>query len=76
MQFAGAKSAHPTQGAQEHVLSAAALQHGYKESHEAELGISEAKEVELSLAHRRELWEGTRGAALQEVRLIWRYVHN
>lgn len=55
------------QDAEVHVLSAEALQNGYKESFEALLGISEAKEVELSLAHRRELWEGTHGGNLQQV---------
>ena len=55
------------QDAEVHVLSAEAVQTGYKESFEASLGISEAKEVELSLAHRRELWEGTHGGNLQQV---------
>ncbi|CAL8467360.1 g6897 [Coccomyxa elongata] len=52
--------------AEVHVLNAATLQHGYKESFEAALGISEAKEVDLSLVHRRELWEGKRGESLFE----------
>ncbi len=56
-----------SQDAQEHVLSEQSLQHGYKDSLEA-LGISEAKEVELSLAHRADLWEGPRLVALQKVR--------
>ncbi|KAK9916244.1 hypothetical protein WJX75_000426 [Coccomyxa subellipsoidea] len=55
--------------AEVHVLSAEAVQNGYKESFEASLGISEAKEVDLSLAHRRELWEGTHGGNLQQ--RIW-----
>ncbi|BDA40350.1 probable mediator of RNA polymerase II transcription subunit 12 at N-terminal half [Coccomyxa sp. Obi] len=50
--------------AEVHMLNAATLQHGFKESFEAALGISEAKEVDLSLVHRRELWEGPRGESL------------
>lgn len=55
------------QDAEVHVLNAATLQHGYKESFEAALGINEAKEVDLSLVHRRELWEGPRGESLFQV---------
>lgn len=54
-----------------HVLSAAAVQHGFKEDYEA-LGISESKEVELALAHRRELWEGSRWDSFHQVPI---YIH-
>lgn len=50
----------------ENVLSTDALQYGYKESMES-MGISESKEVELSLAHRTDLWEGTCMRSLQQV---------
>ena len=57
------------QDAEVHALSAATLQHGYNESFEAVLGISEAKEVDLSLVHRRELWDGPSGESLFQVQL-------
>ena len=50
----------------EYALSSEALQFGYKESMEG-MGISESKEVELSLAHRTDLWEGTCMRSRQQV---------
>ena len=50
----------------ENVLSSDALQYGYKESMEG-MGISESKEVELSLAHRTDLWKGTCMRTFQQV---------
>lgn len=49
------------------MLSAQSLQHGYIDSLEA-MGLTAAKEAELSLAHRTDLWEGPRLAALHKAR--------
>ena len=54
----------------EDVRSTDALQFGYKESMES-MGISESKEVELSLAHRTDLWQGTR---MRSLRQVWTWV--
>jgi hypothetical protein len=43
------------------------VQYGYKESF-ADAGITEAKELELSLAHRADLWSSARLQALRQVR--------
>ena len=47
-------------------LTAQAVQYGYKESY-AEAGITEAKELELSLGHRADLWSAERLQALRQV---------
>lgn len=48
------------------MLDSHTVQHGYRESYE-EFGITDAKEVDLSLVHRREIWEGQPGVALHQV---------
>ena len=47
-------------------LTAQTVQYGYKESY-AEAGITEAKELELSLGHRADLWSAERLQALRQV---------
>jgi hypothetical protein len=54
------------QVAPENVINAQNLQLGYKETWER-FGISESKEVELSLVHRRDLWEEPHVSGLRQV---------
>jgi hypothetical protein len=58
---------HRPQDCPEVRLTAQTVQYGYKESF-ADAGITEAKELELSLAHRADLWSSARLQALRQVR--------